>query len=209
VQEIVVPQDWRDRLEALAGRRRDLYLIAGIAVAVVVIGVVARGHGVGASSGTPVRSQVMATPAPTATIATSIYVHVAGAVRRPGLYQLPGGTRVAQAIEAAGGPTSRADLDLLNLAEILVDATKVEVPLRGGAVTTAPTSPPASAPAAVNLNTADQPTLETIPGVGPVTATAILQKRAELGRFDTLDQLLEVTGIGPATLEALRPYVTL
>ena len=74
------------------------------------------------------------------------------------------------------------------------------------------TSPPSAAasasPALVDLNEADQASLETIPGIGPVTATAILQHRAEIGAFESVEQLLDVTGIGPATLEALRPYVT-
>ena len=158
-------------------------------------------------------------PAPTATTAASdtqgstavpIYVHVAGAVRKPGLYELPTGTRVAGAIEAAGGPTKRADLDQVNLAEVLVDGIKLAVPERGEAVAAAPVpAGTAAAPGLVNLNSADQAELETVPGVGPVTATAIIQHRTEIGSFTALEQLLDVTGIGPATLESLRPYVTL
>ena len=209
VQEIVVPQGWRDRLEVLAGRRRDIYLIAGIVGAVLLVAVLSWAHKDRVTVAAPPPNEAIPPPTSAPTVVTSIYVHVAGAVRSPGLYQLPSGTRVAQAIEAAGGPLPRADLDALNLAEILADAAKVDVPLRGETVSTAPTTNTEASSQPVNLNTADATMLETIPGVGPVTATAILQKRAELGRFDTLDQLLDVTGIGPATLEAIRPYITL
>jgi competence protein ComEA len=118
---------------------------------------------------------------------------------------------VADAIEAAGGATRRADLDLLNLAEPLVDGYKVGV-LERGAESPAPPSAPAAPGApggAVALNSADQAALETIPGIGPVTAAAILAYRDEAGPFSSVEQLLEVSGIGPATLESVRPYVTL
>jgi competence protein ComEA len=131
---------------------------------------------------------------------------------------MPTGARIADAIESARGPKTVADLDALNLAEPLADGQKVDVPRRGeDAVVTAPGPPPASpgAPssgtspgATVDLNSADQATLETIPDVGPVTAQAIIAYRTEVGAFDSIEQLLEVSGIGPATLETMRPYVT-
>jgi competence protein ComEA len=145
----------------------------------------------------------------------AIFVHVAGAVRRPGLYELASGARVADAIDAANGPLRRADVDALNLAEVLTDGVQVYVVRRGE------TPPAASVPTAteatsaspasegvVDLNTADQAALETIPGIGPVKAAAILQHRDQIGSFDSPEQLLDVTGIGPATLEAIRPYVS-
>lgn len=137
-----------------------------------------------------------------------LVVHVAGAVRAPGIYELHAGTRVADAIEAAGGPRPRADLSLLNLAEPIRDGMQIVV--GGPAVGSAPavTSSPAE-PAAVDLNTADHVALETIPGIGPVKAAAIVAHRTEQGPFASVEELLEVTGIGPATLEALRPYVTI
>ncbi|MDQ4024065.1 MAG: helix-hairpin-helix domain-containing protein, partial [Actinomycetota bacterium] len=110
-------------------------------------------------------------------------------------------------IDAAGGATRRADLGLLNLAEPLVDGVKVEVLERGAPATAPPAS--AATPSAVSLNSADQAALETIPGVGPVTAAAIVAYRDETGPFTSVEQLLEVSGIGPATLESVRPYVTL
>ena len=138
-------------------------------------------------------------------------VHVAGAVHRPGLYELSAGARVADALRAARGPLRRADVDSLNLAEPVVDGAKVEVPVRGSAAPgTVPAVVPSASPsvAVVDLNIADAAALETIPGVGPVTAAAILEYRTEIGSFTSVDQLLEVSGIGPVTLENLRPYVT-
>jgi competence protein ComEA len=139
-----------------------------------------------------------------------LLVHIAGAVKAPGLYRFPPGARVADAIQTAGGALRAADLSALNLAEELVDGSKIEVPRRGdeqqpmaAAPSTAPTS------IVIDLNTADQIALETIPGVGPVTALAILQHRDEIGGFESIDQLLDVDGIGPATLESIRPYVSL
>lgn len=152
-----------------------------------------------------------ALPSVTPTLPPSILVHVAGAVRRPGLYELPSGARVADSIKAAGGPRARSDLDALNLAQPLTDGTKVDVPLRGqqpsvpvpAGVTPSPTL------AMVNINAADQAALESLPGVGPVTAAAILEYRSRVGSFSSIDELLEVSGIGPATLEEMRPYVTI
>lgn len=211
VREISVQEDWREKLQHLAERRRDswplLVLVAGAASVALVTG----GRSSAAQVAPPARPQVQASPATTPTAATSVvFVHVAGAVRQPGLYEFPAGARVADAVKSAGGATPRADLDALNLAEVLVDGTKVEVVRRGESAP--PTSSAASAsPAsvAIPLNTADQLSLETIPGIGPVTATAILNHREEIGGFQSLEQLLDVDGIGPATFEAIRSYVTL
>ena len=192
--------------------------VVAVVIAVAVVGsLLVWMRGTPASIAPPATAP--AAPAPTASSAASathgstaalIYVHVAGAVRKPGLYELPAGTRVAGAIEAAGGPTRRADLDQVNLAEVLGDGIKLDVPEQGEAVASVPAPPgTAAAPGLVDLNSADQALLETIPGVGPVTATAIIQHRTEIGSFTALEQLLDVTGIGPATLESLRPYVSL
>jgi competence protein ComEA len=107
----------------------------------------------------------------------------------------------------------RADLDGLNLAALLVDGQQVLV-AAPGAAPTAPGAPMGSVPAPVtsaliDLNAADQVLLETVPGIGPVTATAILHHRGEIGSFTSIDQLLDVDGIGPATLESIRAYLTL
>ncbi|HYY45180.1 MAG TPA: helix-hairpin-helix domain-containing protein, partial [Actinomycetota bacterium] len=126
------------------------------------------------------------------------------------------GARVANAIRRAGGPTRRADLDALNLAETLADGAKVLVPPKGAQPVAAP-SPgmpgfsaapsPGGVGAQIDLNTADQAALEAIPGIGPVKAQAILAYREEIGTFTSVEQLLEVDGIGPATLESVRSYV--
>jgi competence protein ComEA len=137
-----------------------------------------------------------------------VLIHVAGAVKRPGLYELLEGDRVSDAIEAAGGPTRAADLHVLNLAQVVVDGTRIEVPAKGGSSSQQP-SATASSSAMVSLNSATQTDLETIPGVGPVTAQAILSHRDEIGGFTDLAQLLDVDGIGPATFESISAYVTL
>lgn len=141
-------------------------------------------------------------------VAGTIFVHVAGAVRRPGVYELPVGARVHDAVEAAGGALRSADLSSVNFAAPAIDGSQVVIASKqrssGG-----PEMPLPNAPALVNLNSADQAALESIPGIGPVTATAILRYRADIGAFTALEQLLEVDGIGPATIESLRPYITL
>lgn len=215
MQEIVVSASWRDRVEELIGRRREVWVVAAVVVVAVIGSLVIWMRGAPASVAPPATAPPAATPAatpaptgPAPQDVSVIYVHVAGAVRKPGLYEFPAGTRVATAIETAGGPVRGADLDAVNLAEVLVDGMKLDVPERGEAVAPQPAAAPAATPGLVSLNTADQSLLETIPGVGPVTATAIIQHRTEIGSFTALEQLLDVTGIGPATLESLRPYVT-
>ncbi len=144
-----------------------------------------------------------------------VVVDVAGRVRRPGVVELPVGSRVVDALEAAGGVRGGVDLSALNLARVLVDGEQVLVGAQPapavGAVpgTAAPPVPGATAPAAlVDLNTADQAALEALPDIGPVTAQAILAWRTENGGFTAVQELLEVDGIGPATLETLAPLVT-
>ena len=151
-----------------------------------------------------------------------VVVHVVGHVRRPGVRSLPLGSRVADAVEAAGGATSKADLSRLNLARVLVDGEQVRVP--------APRRPgrprwsrgdgwrrrcgraaarEGSSGAKVSLNTADLTALDTLPGVGPVLAQRILDWRAAHGRFTSVDELGEVSGIGEKLLAQLSPLVTL
>lgn len=157
--------------------------------------------------------------APEKPAATEIVVDVAGKVRRPGLVVLPAGSRVADALERAGGVRRGADTTGLNLARPLVDGEQVLVGVPGstapgpssastaGSTASGAASPGTGAP--VSINTADAEILDTLPGVGPVTASAIIQWRTEHGGFTALDDLLEVRGIGEATLARLRPLVTL
>jgi competence protein ComEA len=150
----------------------------------------------------------------------SIVVDVVGKVRRPGIAVLPSGARVVDAVEAAGGVRRGVDPATVNMARLLTDGEQVVVggppggpgagaPGPGGAA--AGSAPPLTAAPGglVNLNTADQTTLETLPGVGPVTAAAILEWRAQHGVFTSVDELLEVSGIGDATLAEIAPHVTL
>lgn len=159
-----------------------------------------------------------------------IVVAVVGRVQRPGLLRLPPGTRVAEALESAGGAGSGADLLSLNLAQPLADGDQVVVGALGGegprssvvgpggaaagggaAGGDAPARGSATGGAAagkVNLNSATEAELDALPGVGPVTAGAIIAWRERNGRFANVDQLSEVDGIGPARLAALRDLVT-
>jgi competence protein ComEA len=138
-------------------------------------------------------------------------VHVAGEVRRPGVYRLRAGARVEHAVARAGGPTRQADLDALNLAAKVDDGRQVVVPARAPAVA-APgavagaTGSAASGP--VNLNSATAEELGTLDGVGPATAEKIIAYRTEHGGFSAVDELDQVPGIGAKRLEALRPLVT-
>jgi competence protein ComEA len=139
-----------------------------------------------------------------------LVVDVAGKVRRPGIAVLPAGSRVVDALEAAGGARNGVDLTALNLARLVVDGEQILVgvaPAAGVAGTV--DSPVPGGEALVNLNTADQAALDTLPGVGPVTADAILAWRDSNGGFTSVDELLEVDGIGEATLADLAPLVTL
>jgi competence protein ComEA len=153
----------------------------------------------------PVRVAAAAT---TSAVRATIFVNVVGAVRRPGLYQLHEGSRVATAIARAGGATRRAQMELVNLAALVSDGEQIVVPRRGGvgvAAASASGSGVASGP--VHLNSATLEQLDTLPGVGPVTAQKILAYRQEHGAFGSVDELDAVPGIGPARLEQLRELV--
>lgn len=138
-----------------------------------------------------------------------ILVDIAGWVRRPGVYEFEEGARVIDAIDAAGGARSGALLESLNLAAPLADGIQILVPRQGETV-----APPASGGAAagvaglINVNTATPTELEELPDVGEVIAQAIVDYRTENGPFTSVDQLLDVSGIGDATLENIRELVT-
>ena len=153
------------------------------------------------------------TASPSGSPSAEVVVDVAGKVRRPGIVRLPVGSRVVDAVEAAGGPRRGVDLSSLNLARVLVDGEQVVVgvPAPGGVAASAASSPgTVGGPpgALVNINTAGQTELETLPGIGPVTAEAILQWRTDNGAFSAVDELMEVSGIGEATLADMAPFVT-
>ena len=170
-----------------------------------------------AEAGVPLAPAATATSAvavaPVEPVGGTVFAHAAGAVRHPGLYELATGDRVADLLAAAGGPLPAADLDRINLAAPVADGTQVVVPRRGepAPVVSTPTGDTAGgdAPTApVNINLAGPEELETLPGVGPATAGAIIEYREASGPFTAVEQLIDVTGIGEAKLAALVDLVT-
>lgn len=174
----------------------------------------AGGAAAGAGEAPPAESQ-----------ARQLVVHVEGGVNLPGVYTLPEGARVHDAIIAAGGPLPDAVPGVLNLAAPLVDGAKVYVYRQADLEPAAPPPPRAqgatyqpvattldraggSGQVLVNINTAGQAELESVPGIGPATARAIIAYRTEHGPFGRVDDLINVSGIGQKTLEKLRPYLT-
>jgi len=165
----------------------------------------------------PPATAALAPPAapPTETAAsTAVVVDVVGAVRRPGLYRLEQGARIADAVSRAGGATPKADLALVNLAAPLADGEQVVVPKRGTAAFGAPTAAAGSSGAGgvpsggpVHLSTATLEQLDSLPGIGPVTAQKILDYRQKHGAFTSVDALDAVPGIGPARLDQLKDLV--
>lgn len=144
--------------------------------------------------------------------AAQTFVHVAGAVHDPGLWQADVGWRVADAIDAAGGATSDADLNRINLAAHLIDGQRIYVPSTGEEqlpVVEAPSGPArAGTLSPININAASATELEELPGVGPATAAAIVSHREEFGAFASVDALIAVPGIGPAKVGALADDAT-
>jgi competence protein ComEA len=179
--------------------------LVGAAVLLAVLAVAGRTlAGAGASAPLPEAELVPDAPA----AATRLTVHVAGAVRRPGLYRLREGSRVADAVARAGGATAKADTAAVNLAAPLADGIQVLVPSRvaGAAGSTAATSA-GQGGAKVSLSSASITDLDALPGVGPVTAQKIVDYRAAHGGFSSVDDLDAIPGIGPARLEQLRDLV--
>ena len=139
---------------------------------------------------------------------SDVVVDVTGAVEKPGVYRMPAGSRVDDAVKRAGGATGKAALDSINLAARLADGQQVVVPESvpvgaGGSPASAPGAP-GTEEAPISLSTATAAELDTIDGIGPVTAEDIIGFREEHGGLSSVDQLDQISGIGPATMEALR-----
>lgn len=151
-------------------------------------------------------------PVAEAPVRSVLVVHVVGEVRRPGLYRLRDGARIADAVHRAGGALRDADLAAVNLAAPLVDGIQVFVPSRVAAGAVGPTrgasTGGAAAGALVSLSSATVEELDELPGVGPITAQKIVDYRTEHGPFASVDDLDAVPGIGPTRIEQLRELVT-
>ena len=187
--------------EISASRGRVLALGALALALLYASGKLLVGHpsGTAAVSLAPVRASAPA----------GVVVHVVGAVRRPGLYTLRRGKRIADAVARAGGATPKADLSLVNLAAPIADGQQIVVPRRALAANQAATGTESAGTTAgpVHLNTASLEELDSLPGVGPVTAQKILDYRQKHGAFSSVDDLDAIPGIGPARLEQLRDLV--
>ena len=186
---------------------RPWLALAAVAL-VVVVGVFALGVRTGAPPPLTLprvaSSTVEDRPTPT-TEPVHVHVHVAGEVEVPGLYRAPEGSRVAELVEAAGGPTADGDVDRLNLAAVPRDGERIEVPAFGAPLST---RVEAAADATIDVNVAAAGELEALPGIGPSLAAAIVQYRNRHGPFGSVNDLVAVPGIGPATVERLRQRAT-
>jgi competence protein ComEA len=180
-----------------------LYMISGILFGLFIaalVWVVARN---------PSGEAVTLRPVPTE---QPIVVHITGAVPRPGVYALPQGARVQDGISAAGGFLAEADKEQINLARPLEDGEKLDVPYSEGFSPVIPT--PMAAPVTgeetnlIDINTASSFELETLPGIGPTTAQMIIEYREENGPFLSIEDIINVSGIGPGTYERIKDLIT-
>jgi competence protein ComEA len=195
--------------EFLLQRRRLLLAAAGSLALILLAGRFVLGAG-------PTTVAPLPPPPPqgagvTGLPAARVVVDVVGAVRRPGLYRLEQGTRIADAVARAGGATGKADLSMVNLAAPLADGEQVVVPKRGaaGAAAGAGAAGAEAAPTTgpVHLSTATLEQLDSLPGIGPVTAQKILDYRAKHGAFTSVDELDAVPGIGPSRMDQLHDLI--
>lgn len=200
---------WEELLDATGTGARSL--VAGIAVLGLVLGAL---WWLTRQAPPPVEATLplveVTAPLVTTTTTGPVFVHVAGAVVAPGVHELPPGSRVIDAVQASGGLAPDAEAGAVNLAAVLVDGSQVYVPRIGEVPPPSAMAPDGGGTAAsgpIDLNTADATLLETLPGVGPATAAAIIDHRERNGPFASVDVLLEVRGIGEAKLAALRDLV--
>jgi competence protein ComEA len=194
--------------EFLLQRRRLLLAAAGSLALILLAGRFVLGAGT--TTVAPLPSPPTETAGVTGLEAARVVVDVVGAVRRPGLYRLEQGSRIADAVARAGGATGKADLAQVNLAAPLADGAQVVVPTRGAAGAAGAAVGPGGTGAAtgpVHLSTATLDQLDSLPGIGPVTAQKILAFRAKHGAFSSVDELDAVPGIGPSRMDQLRDLV--
>ena len=192
--------------EFLLQRRRLLLAVAASLALVLFLGRLALGAGTttpAAPLPPPPAGEVSGSGAPS----SRVVVDVVGAVRRPGLYRLPQRARIDDAVTRAGGTTAKADLAQVNLAAPLADGEQVVIPGKGAPASGSAAAASAPSTAPVQLSTATVEQLDSLPGVGPVTAQKILDYRQEHGAFHSVDELDAVPGIGPKRLDQLRKLV--
>lgn len=193
--------------------RNVLYVLIGVMAGVALAGVllfISR-----APAGEPITLQPAPTKAP-------IAVHVIGAVPRPGLYEFAEGARVQDAIDAAGGLLTGANVDSINLAALLVDGEQLTIPFKDGqgpqttgedtlelpGATSTPSTSDASNADLVNINEASVEELDNLPGIGPTIAQRIVDYRTENGPFQTIEDIMNVSGVGPSTFENIKDLIT-
>jgi len=191
--------------EFLLQRRRLLLAAAGSLALILLAGRFVLGAGT--TTVAPLPSPPAETAGVTGLEAARVVVDVVGAVRRPGLYRLEQGSRIADAVARAGGATGKADLAQVNLAAPLADGEQVVVPKGGAAAGGIGTGGTGAATGPVHLSTATLDQLDSLPGIGPVTAQKILDYRAKHGAFSSVDALDAVPGIGPSRMDQLRDLV--
>jgi competence protein ComEA len=182
--------------------------LVGVGLAFVVLVLVGQRLAQAGATEAPEPAAVPLEPVATPPERALVVVHVVGAVRRPGIYRLRDGARIADAVRRAGGAVRRADLTAVNLAAPLVDGVQILVPLAGRATTGREGAESGAAGGMVSLSSATVAELDELPGIGPVTAQKIVDYRAEHGAFASVDDLDAVPGIGPTRIEQLRPLVT-
>lgn len=194
--------------------KNALYVLLGVMAGFVLAGLLIF------VSRAPAGQPIVLQPAPTK---VPVAVHVIGAVPRPGLYEFAEGTRVQDAIDAAGGLLASANVDAVNLAALLTDGQQLNIPYKDGEVPTeapAVLELPGSSSSAtespsdptntdlININTASLEELDTLPGIGPTTAQRIIDYRTTNGPFTTIDEIMDVSGIGPSTFDAMKDLIT-
>lgn len=185
-----------------------LYIFLGILLGLLLAG------GIWLTARPPQGESVELRPAPTP---KPIRVHIAGAIVRPGVYELPEDSRVLDAVEAAGGFVAEADKTALNLAAIVEDAERLDIPYAAGftpeadsgfVVVSTGTPSSSAGEGLVNINTASLDELDTLPGIGPTTAQRIIDYRNDNGPFGSIEDIVNVAGIGPATYDELKDLIT-
>ncbi len=218
--------EWRDRVPVAAVATVLVVVVVAVVGVTVVLGGRAgswsggggtdvalslpKADDAGGSSGASADSAALGGASTSTTAGGSLHVHAAGAVLHPGVVEVPAGSRVTDVVAAAGGPAADADLNQVNLAALVTDGVRIYIPRQGevGAdiVAASGGADNGGQDAIVNLNEANETELETLPGVGPATAKAIVDYRSEHGRFRSVDDLLNVRGIGPSKLEQIKPH---